>query len=63
MNELEHSTIETEKDEALLVEEKKDLRKFPLDKILWMVLCYFIMLAISFMKGSEKFESLFGVEL
>jgi hypothetical protein len=47
----------------LKAEEVKDLRKFPLDKLAFMVLCYITMLIISLLKGSEKMGSIIGVEV
>lgn len=50
-------------DDLLKVEEKKDLVRFPLDKIVYMGLCYFVMLAINFLKGSDHVNSIIGVKL
>jgi hypothetical protein len=47
--------------ELLRLEEEKDLRKFPLDKLLFMFISYVAMLVISFLKGSEKMKSFIGI--
>lgn len=53
----------TQNTELLKIEEEKDLLKFPLDKLCYMILSYIFMLAISFLKGSEKFKSLVNIQV
>lgn len=47
---------------SIHVELQKDSRKFPLDKIGLMILCYVVMLIVTFLKGSEHAPSIIGVE-
>ena len=48
--------------QALKREEDKDMTKFPLKKIGYMVFCYIVMLTITLLKGSNYSKSLVGVE-
>ncbi len=50
-------------EELLRIEELSDLRKFPLDKISFMLVCYAVMLLINFMKGSDYMKSIIGVQM
>jgi len=45
----------------LMKEEKKDLRKFPFEKISLMFICYLFMLIITFLKGSEHYKSIINI--
>ncbi len=47
----------------LRIEEIKDLRKFPLDKMIYLILSYVLMLFISFLKGSEHMNSFIHIEV
>ena len=47
----------------LKIEEMKDLRKFPFDKMIYLILSYVLMLFISFLKGSEHMNSVINVEV
>jgi uncharacterized membrane protein YfcA len=50
------------KESLLKIEEKKDLEKFPLEKLFYMLVAYLVMISISLVKGSDHFPSLVGVE-
>jgi hypothetical protein len=50
-------------EELLKIEEELDLRKFPLDKIAFMAICYAVMLLINFLKGSDYMKSIIGVQM
>jgi hypothetical protein len=47
----------------LEIEEEKDLRKLPFDKLLYLLVSYIAMLIISFLKGSEKMKSIIDIEV
>lgn len=49
--------------ELLKIEEQLDLRRFPLDKIVFMFICYSVMLLINFLKGSDYMKSIIGVQM
>jgi len=44
------------------IEIEKDNVKLPLDKLSYMLLCYVVMLIITFLKGSEHVKSVIGIE-
>jgi hypothetical protein len=50
-------------EDLLKIEEDLDLRKFPLDKMVFMVICYAVMLLINFLKGSDYMKSIIGVQM
>jgi hypothetical protein len=45
------------------MEEEKDLRKLPMNKIIYLIISYLAMLLISFLKGSEKMKSIIDIEM
>jgi len=47
----------------LKAEEIKDMIRFPFEKLIIMVISYIFMLTISFLKGSDHFDSLIGIEM
>lgn len=47
--------------DLLKIEEEKDLKKFPLNKIAYMIFSYFALLLVSFLKGSDRFKSIVGI--
>ncbi len=53
---------QSDKQILILQEERKDLRKFPLDKISLMLFSYVFMLLISLLKGSDHFNSIIEVK-
>lgn len=61
INFLEVNFSISESEDLLKLEEAKDLRKFPFDKLIWMILSYVVLLIVSLFKGTEKFHSLIGV--
>jgi len=54
---------EIENDILIKIEEEKDMKKVPKDKLLFIMLSYFVMLTVSFLKGSEHTESIISVEM
>lgn len=56
------SELYNNKEALLKLEEEKDLKKFPLDKLFYMLSAYLVMIATSLIKGSDHFPSLVGVE-
>lgn len=44
-------------------EEIKDQRKCPFDKLIYMIICYVMMLLINFLKGSEHINSIIDIEV
>ena len=49
-------------DELIQIEEKEDLRKFPLCKVISMFICYCVMLTISVLKGTDHMKSLIDIQ-
>jgi len=59
----EKANFSTNKYELLKLEELKDLRKLPLNKLIYMFICYIVMLSVNFVKGSDHVESLIGIDV
>jgi hypothetical protein len=49
--------------QQLVLEETKDMRRFPKEKLIIMGFSYVFMLTISFLKGSDHFNSLINVQM
>ena len=47
----------------LALEEARDMRRFPHEKYIIMAFSYVLMLTISFLKGSDHFNSLINVQM
>ena len=60
---IDNTRGELSNEELIKVEETKDLKKFPFDKIILMIISYILMLFISFLKGSDYMKSIANVEL
>lgn len=60
---IDNTRGELSNEELIKVEETKDLKKFPFDKIILMIISYIVMLFISFLKGSDYMKSIANVEL
>lgn len=49
-------------EELIQNEEKKDLQKFPLYKVITMFICYCVMLTISVLKGTDHIKSVIEIQ-
>lgn len=49
--------------QQLAIEEAKDMRRFPWEKLLIMAFSYILMLTISFLKGSDHFNSIINIKM
>ncbi len=49
--------------QQLAIEEAKDMRRFPSEKLILMAISYNLMLTISFLKVSDHFNSLINVQM
>lgn len=61
-NKLMNRITQENSQELLLIELKKDLRKFPFDKFIFMIIAYIGLLLTSFVKGSDHYPSILGIE-
>lgn len=53
----------SENEILIKIEEEKDMRKVPKDKIFYIMISYVVMLTVSILKGSEHTESIISVEM
>ena len=56
-------SVSTGTEELLKVEVEQDLRKFPFDKVIYMIISYIVMLVVNFLKGSDYLKSVIGVQV
>lgn len=49
--------------QKLAIEEDKDIRRFPWEKLIIMAFSYVYMLVISFLKGSDHFNSIINIQM